>query len=152
MHGCQNQSPAVPGLEPQGILVAYAGCKNFTPITSSSVDLFSSDSGQECLAYEYGGAILRIKHINAAFNCCLETIAGNVKIEDNVITIESEGILANGQGCFCDCLYDVDYEILNLRPSVYILVFPGFSRSWEIDLRKTASDLYCEPRNNYPWK
>jgi hypothetical protein len=152
IHGCHNQSPVIPDLEPDGTLVAFTGCKSFVSGASASGFLAVEESNQECLEYTYVGSVLRIKHINASFNCCLDGIVGSVNIDGNSIRIESEGRLANGQGCFCDCLYDVEYEIVNIPPSVYVIAGPTFSRSFEIDLRKKTSDRYCEPRNSYPWK
>ena len=152
IHGCQNQIPVVPGLEAEGTLVAFTECKIFDSDSSSSGILTVSDSDQECIEYTYAGSILRIKHINAAFNCCLDGIVGSVSIDGSVIRIESEGILTNEQGCLCDCLYDVDYEIKNLKPSIYVIIGPTFSRSLEIDLRKRTSDRYCESRACYPWR
>jgi hypothetical protein len=152
IHGCQNQIPVIPDLEPDGTLVDFTGCKSFENGTSASELLAVEESNQECIEYTYTGNALRINHINASFNCCLDGIVGSVSIDGNIIRIESEGRLANGQGCFCDCLYDVQYEILYLPASVYVITGPTFSRSFEIDLRKKTSDRYCEPRDSYPWK
>jgi hypothetical protein len=146
MQSCETvQNP-----EPEGTLVSYGSCKNNGSGSFSSEGLASVDSGQECIEYSYVGGVLRIKHINAAFNCCLEKIAGNVSFEGEVIRIESEGILDNG-GCHCLCLYDVEYEIYDLTPGTYILVAPTFTNSMEIDIEGSPSGLFCEPRNSYPW-
>ena len=137
-------------LDPEGTLVSYEGCKNTGVASFSSESLNSADSGQECIEYSYSGNVLRLKHINASFNCCLEKIAGSVSFEGNVIRIESEGILDNG-GCHCLCLYDVVYEIYDLTPGTYIIVAPTFTNSMQIDLNTLPAGLHCEARNVYPW-
>ena len=137
-------------LEADGALLSHSGCKNFDNEASQGRYTLS-DSSHECLEYSYAGNVLRIKHINAAFNCCLDKITGSVGIEGNIIRIESNGILTNGQGCFCDCLYDVEFEVKNLLPAVYRIVCSTFTHSLEIDLTQTTSDRYCEPRDHYPW-
>lgn len=95
--------------------------------------------------------ILRLQHINVAFNCCLDGIVENVEIDGDIIRIEATGILSSGQGCWCDCLYDLDYEIKNLEPIVYLLIIPSITNSMKIDLRKSGSNKYCENRTGYPW-
>lgn len=152
LQACPSQTPAPSDLLPVGTLVSYDGCKSFDSGSSAAGFFSPPGQDQECLEYTYTANVLRIKHINAAFNCCLDAIVGNVSIDGSIIRIESEGILANGMGCFCICLYDVEYEILNLPPSAYTIVAPTFSHSLEIDLRKVTSDRYCESRDTYPWK
>ena len=137
-------------LDPEGTLVSYEGCKNTGVASFSSEGLNSADFGQECIEFGYSGNVLRIKHINASFNCCLEKIVGTVSFEGSIISIESEGILDNG-GCHCLCLYDVVYEIYDLTPGSYIIVAPTFANSMEINLKNTPSGLFCEARNSYPW-
>jgi hypothetical protein len=138
-------------LEPEGALVSFNGCKTFSAGTYSAEGQDSQDSGQECLEYSYDGNVLRIKHINAVFNCCIETIVGSVSIEGNIITLESDDVLENGQGCYCNCLYDVDFEIRDLVPDIYIILCSTFTNAMEIDLNESGNGLYCEPRNGYPW-
>ena len=72
---------------------------------------------------------------------------------------ESTGIdsLDNG-GCYCLCLFDVDYEIVNLPPDEYVVtviepyVPPGEEPlEFMVDLRTTPSGSYCVTRDFYPW-
>ena len=148
---CNKASPTGPWAEPEGALVQFCGCKVFETLNSASGAAMLSGSNKECLKYEYDGIILRLKHINALFNCCIDEIAAEISIEDNVITIESKEILANGSGCFCTCLYDLDYEIRNLKPGKYKIIVESFEQLLEVDLFYPTSNMYCEDRNQPPW-
>ena len=100
--------------KPAGSLVEYRGCKEF------GMDGGSYDIPDElnCLEYDYDGAgFLQMTHINGRFNCCPEELLADISVNDSIITIvESERL---DDGCFCLCLYDLDYEIENLPPGYY---------------------------------
>lgn len=90
-------------------------------------------------------------HVNAAFNCCLEDIVCEFSFEGDTIFIDETGILANGQGCFCECLYDLEIEITGLEPSIYTVSLPALEETIVLDLRAPTSGIHCEPRDRYPW-
>jgi hypothetical protein len=148
--GCKEDLPAGPGLNPVGVLLSSIGCKDFGGSKAGTGTFSSTDSSYECLEYEYDGRTLRFTHVNAAFNCCLDRITSIVRIEGNTISLEEESILENG-GCFCECLYDLVYQITNLAPAVYTFEIPSFSGVIVVDLRNPTSNRYCEERNRYPW-
>jgi len=143
-----------PGPAPSGILLDYSGCKEFqkgTPIDSVSPD-------QDCVEYQYDGtSLLLLKHINAGFNCCPDEILADITIEGNIITIEEDESLESG-GCFCLCLFNVDYQISNLPPGEYtIRVFGMYLQEGDeilqftVDLASSPSGIFCVYRDHYPW-
>jgi len=139
------------GTEPSGSLVGMSGCTMF------EADLLVTDSlsFMDCIEYEYDGVgVLTMQHINAGFNCCPE-IAVNFYVEGTVITIEQIEII--GQ-CDCLCLFDLDYEIVNLEPGEYTItviepyVIEGDDPlEFDVDLSSSASGGYCVYRYHYPW-
>ena len=150
LHYCKNGT-IVPGLVAEGYLTSYNGCKAAGTSGISTEALSESNAGQECLEYEYDGSTLLLKHVNAAFNCCLDGMEAEVDIDGERITITETEKLANGLGCFCICLYDLSYLITNLEQGVYTVVISSFLNLIEIDLSIPTSGTYCEERNGYPW-
>jgi hypothetical protein len=143
-----------PPCSPIGILINYDGCKEFQKGTAKDV----TPPDQDCIEYQYDGEnLLLLKHINAGFNCCPDEILADITIENNVITIEENESLESG-GCYCLCLFDVDYEISNLPPGEYTIrvIEPYVPEGGEIleftvDLASSPSDSYCVYRDYYPW-
>lgn len=143
-----------PDCPASGILVNYTGCKTFQK--RSTIDSTSPD--QDCIEYEYDGeSLLLIKHINAGFNCCPDSILADITIVDNLITIEEKESLSNP--CHCLCLFDLDLEITNLEPGEYtIRVIEPYVKSGEEQLEfsinlstSPSSGSYCVKRDYYPW-
>lgn len=136
---------------PSGSLVGSSGCKTFQEVLSPD----SAPADQDCVEYSYDGVgTLLLKHWNAGFNCCPE-MATNVSIEDNVITIEEIEIAGY---CDCLCLFDLDYEIVQLPPGEYTVtvIEPYVHEGQEIlefsiDLVSSPSGIHCVYRDFYPW-
>lgn len=147
-----NRDRRAHGSPPTGILVGHTECKIHE--TGGIADSVSSN--QECMEYSYDGeGTLLLKHINAEFNCCPESIIADISIEDSIITIEEHESFANGKACSCLCLYDLDFEIRNLEPGEYtIRVISPYVRPWQEPLEFSAnlsaspcSGRYCVERN-----
>ncbi|MBN1213744.1 MAG: hypothetical protein JXA92_14315 [candidate division Zixibacteria bacterium] len=142
MPGCEEP-------EPSGRMTGRTGCKSF----EKSVTETPSD--QDCIEYEYDGTgTLALKHVNAGFNCC-PIMDNSVIIEGNTITIrevEIEGL------CDCLCLFDLDYEIINLPPGTYTIRVEE-PYLWEgddplefpVDLEEAVTGSFCVSRTYYPW-
>jgi hypothetical protein len=135
--------------------VSYGECKTFQKATST--DSVSSD--QDCIEYQYDGqSVLSIHHINAGFNCCPDELAAIINIEGNIITIEEVEYLDNG-GCYCLCLFDLDYQITGLPLGEYtISVIEPYRDPGDEPLEFTvnlssvpSSGIYCVDRSQYPW-
>ena len=142
-------------LPPVGALTNYSECKSANPLLLQALDTPSND--RECLQFTWdGNGTLVLRHINAGFNCCPDQLLGSVAIQDGAITLtESE---LHGL-CFCLCLYDLDYEILHLKPGLYTLqVAPTHyvpsgdpPLTFAVDLTAPTNGIYCVPRSAYPW-
>jgi hypothetical protein len=145
-----------PGPEdPFGSVIGYFGCKTFAggkPADTIPTNL-------DCLAYQYDGeGILQLTHINAGFNCCPSSLTAEITIEGDLITIVEAENFDSGGGCYCLCLFDVAYEIVNLLPGEYtISVVELYLQEGDepleftVDLTSSTEGTHCEERDHYPW-
>lgn len=100
---------------------SYFGCKKNK---SDAVTGFAAVKGFESNEYiEYkadADGYLHIKHVNAVFNCCPDTITATSSIDGNKISIvESE----TNPICNCICDYDLEYKLGPLSKRKYTLIF-----------------------------
>lgn len=145
-------SPA--GSGPVGRLVSRTDCKSFGAPDSGPAT--APTSGQECVEYDYDGrSVLRLRHINAGFNCCPGTIAADIDVSAGRILIKER---ESSSLCDCDCLYDIGYEIAGLTPGTYRLTVVGPYQpegdpplEFVADLSGAASGTFCVERTHYPW-
>lgn len=103
---------------------------------------------------------LHIKHINAAFNCCMESLTVTIQIKGEVALITESDNMESG-GCRCICLYDAEYEISDLPASVHKIEiaepYAQLDRWLEeplcCSLVESATDttMCCVDRCHYPW-
>lgn len=136
------------------INVNYSSCKHFTEQTGTD----SVDQDMDCLKINYipGSKTMKIKHLNAAFNCCPDKIFAEISIDSNIITIVEKEKLTDP--CKCNCLYDLDYEISGIEAKTYIILIKeaylnDVDEELEIktDLNKNTSYEICKKRTSYPW-
>jgi hypothetical protein len=92
------------------------------------------NGGATLLAGEQDGGSLTVSvaadgkvsytHVDAMFNCCIDSIALSVQLDGPKITItETEHA---GNPCHCSCPYDLDGEIMGLQAGTYtVLVCNG---------------------------
>ncbi len=139
-------------LLPSGILVEYQGCKEWTTGIETGTD---AAKNQDCIEYAYDGQTLILKHVNAGFNCCPGEILADIDIVGNLITITENEQEA---GCFCLCLFDLDFKIENLEPGGYtICILEPYVQVGDeilefiIQLTSGVSGIFCLNRNYYPW-
>jgi len=152
--GSCDENTNSPDFQPVGTLSGYEGCKTFT--TNSGLEVGSYTSTEECIEYEHDGeSRLRMKHINAGFNCCPGKIDTTISISDNRIVIEDR---EEEQGCFCQCLFDLEYEILGLEQGEYTIVVTGpyihdidERLLFHVQLTGPNSGTFCVNRTHYPW-
>ncbi|HOW86688.1 MAG TPA: hypothetical protein P5119_12565 [Candidatus Aminicenantes bacterium] len=145
-------SPSGPG--PLGRMVARSDCKSGGAAAAGRA--VAAEAGRECLEYEYDGrSVLRLKHVNAAFNCCPGEVSAAIEISDGAVRIEEK---ESSSLCDCNCLYDLSYEITGLAPgAVRISVVgpyqpeAGPPLEFVVDLGQAVSGTYCVERTVYPW-
>ncbi len=149
-YSCEEGEQTVAGLS--GKLTAHTGCKGFKSTASDSV----TPDTLSCVEYTFDEADnkLIIKHINAGFNCCPESLYCNIELKNDTIYIhehETDGL------CDCLCLFDLDIEIIGVEAKKYQLVFiePYASDQpeleFEADLTNNPSGSFCLTRKKYPW-
>ena len=139
--------------ESYGSLVTYSGCKEF----HSANYINGTPSSNDCIEYQYDGeSVLLIKHVNAGFNCCPDEILAEIRVSGNEIIIEEKEEM--DMPCPCLCLYDLDYEIANLKPGKYEIkvIEPYITEGDDIletvlDLSSATSGSFCIERIHYPW-
>ncbi len=132
-----------------GKLLSNTECK-------SELAVIETEKGDtlSCIEYEYEDGVLHLQHINAGFNCCPGKIYTTFQLNNNIITVtESE----KEAGCKCNCLYDLDVEIIGIEAKTYqieiVEPFIGEQEklSFTINLAKDKSGTVCVNRTTYPW-
>jgi hypothetical protein len=126
-----------------GRLVSVSKCK-------SSGALADAALRQECVEYSWADGILKVRHVNAGFNCCA-TITAEVQPGDYTIFLEES---ESGPPCDCLCLYDLEFEIRGIAPMQGSLLLTGSLAGIRVDfdLSVQTSGSYCEERTTYPWR
>lgn len=129
---------------PRGRLVGQGLCKSGSGGATSS---------QECAEYSFAGGVLSLRHVNAAANCC-GIVSVVVTVEGRTIALtETENY--ERTPCDCDCLIDIEYEVVDLTPGPYEICIT--TKDWyrelefSVDLSLIPSGSYCEDRHFYPW-
>jgi len=141
------------GPGPVGRLVGRTDCKGSG---GTSIGVAGPTSSQECIEYDYDGRdVLRLKHVNAGFNCCPGTVSADIEISGDTIRIEES---ESSSLCDCSCLYDLSYEIAALAPGIYRISVVGPYQPEEgppleflLDLDQASTGSFCVQRTQYPW-
>lgn len=126
-------------------------------LSSGECKSLKGGNNEGCLSFSYNSNTksLLLNHINAGFNCCPENINADFNFSgDTIIITESQ----TDGNCDCNCLYDLNMQILNLEPKLwYIRVKePLLGESEEIlfgymNLENVTEGSFCVARNEYPW-
>lgn len=135
-----------------GQLTSHSDCKEFKS-ANTAVEI---DDTLTCVEYIYlpSSNQLSLKHINAGFNCCPESLYCHVAVSNDTLIIaefEQDGL------CDCLCLFDLDIEADGIAAKKYIVKFiePYIQDQdeilFEMDLRKDTTGSYCVYRDRYPW-
>jgi hypothetical protein len=156
---CSGDDPATTapsGAQLSGSTVTADGCKTFV----ASVAADGSHSDQDCVEFSYDGSdVLHIKRINAAFNCCPDSFYIEADLDNRVITLTEKEDLTSG-GCFCLCLYDLEYSVSGIAPDDYTIrvIEPYRPKTqgdpllqFTVDLDDTPAGTFCVERHDYPW-
>ncbi len=142
------------GTYPTGELINHSGC------LTGAADRDTLD--QDCLIYEYDGvSTLHIRHVNDLFNCCPDYLYANITIDNNYIYIEEWEAIGPSGGCDCICLYELEYEIVNLPPGEYTVEVNnphyyntyggGQSIGFTGEFWEATSGVVCVDRPYLPW-
>lgn len=124
---------------------------------SKSVKFYTqTPASQSCLEYAFDkdNSRLILRHLNAAFNCCPDSLWCTVVLRNDTISIQE---FEKHKGCKCDCLYDLDIEISGIESAKYQvqLIEPYAEGQDEIcfkmDLLNHKQGLHCVYRTKYPY-
>ena len=134
-----------------GKLISKSECKsNFKMIVAPTPDTLS------CVDYYFDKSTnkLFLNHINAAFNCCPDSVYCNISLENNTIVVRE---YESASPCDCDCIYDLNIEVNGIETKSYQIKFiEPYAESedeilFNIDLESELSGSYCVVRKGYPW-
>lgn len=135
-----------------GKLISNTTCKLLKSATNA--DYFSDTLS--CIEYAFDSktSLLAIRHINAGFNCCPDSLFCDVSINNNSIVIQE---FENKALCKCNCLYDLNIELTGVEAKKYQVIFiepysgEGEKINFDMDLTKNNAGTYCVTRKHYPW-
>jgi hypothetical protein len=136
-----------------GQLVGSSACKS--NLKSSSLGSETPDT-LSCVAYAFDpeNNKLTLKHINAALNCCPNSVYCTIELHGDTILIQE---FETSALCNCNCLYDLDIEITGVDLKKYLIQFiePYASEQskllFAIDLTQNTQGSFCVTRKLYPW-
>lgn len=136
-----------------GQLISNSACKN--GLKSGHQPIETPDS-LSCVEYSFEEESnkLTLKHINAGFNCCPDSLYCDVRLNGDTILIQEFEKKAE---CRCNCLYDMVIEINGVDITNYQVKFiePYIAEQdklvFEIDLTKDQAGSFCVTRKKYPW-
>ena len=141
-----------PQFEISGRLISNTGCKD---IESGNLKNSTPDT-VSCINYTFDVTTneLILKHINAGFNCCPDSLFCDISLDNDTIIIrefEKESL------CDCNCLFDLDIKLEGVDSKRYYIKiiepYVGDEEKlyFELDLVNNHEGSYCVNRNHYPW-
>lgn len=120
-------------------VVHVSPCKNMGAAAAT-------DTSTQCAEWSYGlDHTLALKHIDAVFNCCHDSVTTQIELfGDSLVITETEHVT---NGCSCVCPFDVDLVVNDLPPGIYHLSIKSSNwlpvLSWTVDLVQQATGSYC---------
>jgi hypothetical protein len=152
---CEDRLQYPWGSVPVGSVTGHSGCLSHAVGAAAA----SLNPDQTCVDLNYDGAgTLTFTHGNAGFNCCPGTISAKFAFDGSTITVTETEAYGEYGPCLCLCLFDVDFQITNLPPGTYRLVFvepyleaPDPALDFTVNLTQAGETMHCLPRSQYPW-
>lgn len=136
-----------------GRLISNTTCKSDYRY-SAPVD--ETPDSISCVEYSFDNEThkLTLKHINAGFNCCADSLYCKIELKGDTILVRE---FEKSAQCDCNCLYDLDIEIDGVDMKKYQVKFvePYIREQTEIvfgiDLARVMEGSYSVIRKSYPW-
>lgn len=133
-----------------GEVTYSSNCKSFNKHTNET----SND--ESCVEFTFNENEMSVElvHINAGFNCCPGDIFVEISQTGDSIIISEH---STESLCDCNCLYDVNIKLENIKAETYQVVFiepmvpDDESISFTMDLSQHSNGSYCVSRTDYPW-
>lgn len=115
----------------------------------------STPNSQSCIEYSFDPSAKKIvlKHLNAGFNCCPESLYCTVTFRNDTIIIQE---FEKSMSCKCNCLYELDMEVNGVEPGEFqIRLIEPYAGNQDklnfgIDLLKKKQGTSCVNRFQYP--
>jgi hypothetical protein len=154
VYGCEKSDDKNKQLILTGKLVSHTSCKN--GLKSISGSTLTSDS-LSCINYSFDDSNkkLIIKHINAGFNCCPDSLYCKLSLSNDTVIIQE---FEKSHNCKCNCLYDLEIEISGVDSKKYqVKLIEPYSGEQDklnfgLDLGKDKNGTFCVIRKLYPWR
>lgn len=133
-----------------GSVTYNSNCKSFTKNT------YEISNDESCVEFTFNESemIVELVHTNAGFNCCPGDIFVEISQTGDSIIISEH---STESLCDCNCLYDVNILLENIKAETYQVVFiepmvpNNESISFTMDLSEHSNGSYCVSRTDYPW-
>lgn len=105
----------------------------------------------ECIQWSHQDSVLSLTHLQAVYNCCLDSIEITMAVTEQAITIVESEYPEGGEGCRCICRYDLEYQVFVASAGIFVLhlrsnsQYEGLQELFVIslDLVATPSGTYC---------
>lgn len=136
-----------------GKLISNSPCKGSIALNAPADEVPDSISRVE-YSYDNETKKLTLKHINAGFNCCPDSLYCEIELKGDTIVIEEFEKLPL---CNCFCVYDLEIEVDSVEMKGYQVKFvePYAGEQdklvFGIDLASAANGSYSVIRKLYPW-
>lgn len=138
--------------EPQtisGELIDHSSC-------NGSLKAAEPADSLSCVEYAYDKSSSRLvlKHMNAAFNCCPESLYCRASLKMDTIIVQE---FQASNLCKCNCLYDLILVVKGVEARVYFvrliepLIGTQAGIGFRIDLAKDSAGRVCVVRRGYLW-
>lgn len=136
-----------------GQLISNSPCKGSIKVDAPADEVPDSISRVD-YSYDDETRRLTLKHINAGFNCCPDSLYCEIELKGDTIMIEE---FEEAALCNCNCVYDLEIEVDSVEMKKYQVKFvePYAGEQdklvFGIDLAAAANGSYSVIRKSYPW-
>lgn len=150
---CEKEKLENNPLKVTGSLISHSVCKTNLK-SGNETNILADTLSKVEYSYNSGNQKLTLKHMNAGFNCCIDSLYCNIMHTRDSILIEEK---ERNPYCKCECLYDLTIEINNVPESTYQIKFiePNVGEmekiAFELDLKNEKTGYFCIVRKQYPW-
>ncbi len=136
-----------------GQIVNHSTCKDET---KSAFNVLETPDTISCVEYSFDRVNnkLNLKHINAGFNCCPDSLFVETSQSGDTVVIQEFEV---NPICRCNCLYDLDIELTGVESKKYLVKFvePHAMNKqeliFEVDLANVNEGEFCMTRKGFPW-
>lgn len=152
LSGCGDDSTGPGETQITGTLVAHSSCGGFDYAATLATAIPTDQSG---VAWEWDGkGVLKLRHLNGAFNCCPD-ISCEITLNERVLTVAE----MDAGMCDCICLTDADFQVTGLTAGMYTIKLAEMyllesdpKIEFSVSLTSLpASDTVVVDRDHYPW-